>query len=207
MLPLPCLCTHPPLPGLNFVAFRAHLVPLFPTLPFWSLIELAVSEARLPIEGQRSHCFFVNCLKKWRPFPAFRGSKVLKPDFPASTVWSCCMVCRAPGGGRAFKFICSSLRVALLYQASHPFFKFADRSRVAVYLRFERLHNWRPHICHTNNRERLKKEKENNKGGDLPHMWLNLRRPARTVPVKKRGEHDPRPFWIPRGAQRALCSL
>lgn len=54
---------------LNLVPFHAPLVPLFPCLPFRSPIELAVLKARLlisrkPLQGQCSHCFFVNCPQK-----------------------------------------------------------------------------------------------------------------------------------------------
>lgn len=71
-------------PSLNCVPFHAPLVPLFYSLPFRSLIELAMLEARIsrkPLQGRCSHCFFVNCLQKWRLFPAFTGTSVLKPDF------------------------------------------------------------------------------------------------------------------------------
>lgn len=119
LLLLPCLCTHPPQPGLNIVPFHAPLVPLIPNLPFGSLIELAPLEARLlilrkPLLGQCSHWFFVNCLQKWRLFPAFTGSNVLKPDFTESTTWSRCMVCRAAGTDMDFVFIRSISNVHLV---------------------------------------------------------------------------------------------
>lgn len=80
-------------PSFYIGAFHAPLVPLFPCLPFQFLIELAVLEVRLliserPLQGQCSHWLVVNCPQKWRLFPAFTGSYVLKPDFPVSTMWS-----------------------------------------------------------------------------------------------------------------------
>lgn len=51
------------------------------------------------------------------------------------------------------------------------------------------------------------KKKENNKGEDLPHMWLNLCWPPWTVSVKKQGEHDPRPSVFLRELQHcAVCN-
>lgn len=120
------VCTHLPHPALDFMPFQAPCVSLFPDLPFRSLIKLAALKARLlisskPLQGQHTHCFFVNCLQKWQVFPAFTGSNVLKPDFPESTTWSCCIVCRAAGTDMDFVFICpilfliTSLTVILMH--------------------------------------------------------------------------------------------